>query len=170
MANLLIEHLPTSYQSIHEIKHIFSALQQEFELLSEEFEQSKKNLFIDTCDDLMLDKYGKILNISGETEEKRTNIKISLGKIPPFNIDSIKNYLTMYVKDCDIIINDNLTIDINYKTGGREIDPLGVINNLYTLIPANMFVNFRYTYATYSDIEGEIWSNIDGKTWHSIIY
>lgn len=169
MAKNLIEYLPESYQTIYEVTSLFSALQDELDYIKDLAEQYKENLFISTCDDDMTKRYCDFLDISS-SDDMKTTLIIKISKIPPYDVSALEEYLKMYVTKCEIVLNDDLTIDIFYRTGGREINPNLVINDLYKLIPANLSVNFEYFYALYSDIYGKTWRELSEYTWAEIIY
>lgn len=171
MTKQLIDYLPNSYVDIYQISSLFDVLQDELDDVYSALDTFKDNLFLTSANDETLTKYTKLLGLNGSsTEEKRNLVTTLISKLPPFNIYTLETYLNLYVSTFQITINNDFTIDIAYRTGGTEVDPNSILDSLYTLIPANMAINFSYTYANYDTLTGLTWGDIASKTWRQIIY
>lgn len=171
MTKQLINYLPTRYKEILDVVSLFDILQEELDLVYEYAEKYKKNLFLKTADDDILDKYLSIIGLSGETtEKKRQNIIAKLSALPPFSLEMIEDIVKIYTLTANLELQNN-TISVFYTTSdGEEVDKPLVLTEIYNLLPANIAVNFIYVYAIYSSLSNNMWEELLDLSWCEVKY
>ena len=130
------------------------------------------DLFIQTANNFVIDKYATLLNISGkDVEQKRKNIINSLSSFPPYNFTSLVKKIELHTNGvCTITKCENYNIFVKYKSvdGLANLDQ--IYNEIYLVIPANINLSIEYDYLIYSNIKKYRYSDISTVNWSNIQY
>ena len=84
----LLHYFPPFVQEYREIKHIMSAEEPEFQLVADESEILKNNQFIETCNEVGIARFEKILHITPSPddtlESRRSRVLIRWNDAVPY--------------------------------------------------------------------------------------
>lgn len=150
-ANLMML-LPPYFQRIYEYEILMGVEESELDAAEKSMEQVKKNLYVQTCDDMTLREYERLLGIvrqAGTSMDRRRQMVLSrMNQQPPYTLPKLKEILNAAVGV------GGYRLDVRYGIYEMELDvidqPYQPLKNIQymveNVIPANLVFIFAGKY------------------------
>ena len=159
MDRLLKNYIAPFFYDVKEIKEIIDSLQEEFNIIGTNAEQSLNNMFILSTDEDGIARYEKITGIipkgTDTLQDRQFNVLSKFQNKLPYTDEYLKNTISLLTNN-DFEINiDNDNYEVTVKIGLSAQKQFDTINQLLKdVIPANMLISLNYLYNKYSKYEG----------------
>ncbi|MDU0938755.1 MAG: hypothetical protein E7A81_00500 [Clostridiales bacterium] len=139
----LIKYLPDYVADYREIKSITIAEDPEFKLVWNEADNTRNNQFLDTCDEVGLSRFEKLLSLKNEIKSVDMRKVVVRSKLLLQDFDLISYLSSLYGSENFSVLVKGYNLYINLFTKFDDIKK-ELEATLKEMVPVNMITNITY--------------------------